>query len=88
MTKTELATRIEEISHRMLDVANDIVETIGHRAALRAQARAQVAAALYGEIAAFTCRKAACRRARRCRGDLSVCVERARAEARALSGGP
>ena len=88
MSKPELQTRIEDISHRMLDVTNDIVETIGQRAALRAQARAEVAATLYGEIAAFTCRKTVCRRAHRCRGDLLACIERARAEARVLSGDP
>ena len=88
MTETDIRVRIDAIRHRMLDVAGDLVDEIGHSAAMRAQARAQIAASLYGEIAAFTCRKAACRRARRCRGDLSVCMERARAEARTLSDGP
>ena len=88
MTKTEIQTRIEYISHRMLDVAGNIVDTIGQGAAMRVKVRAQIEAALHGEIAAFTCRKAACRRARRCRGEPFHCIERARAEARELNGGP
>ena len=88
MTETNIRVRIDAIRHRMLDVAGDIVDTIGQGAAIRAKARAQIETALHGEIAAFTCRKAACRRARRCRGELFACIERVRAEARGLSGGP
>jgi hypothetical protein len=88
MSQAEFHTRVAKIRAKMLDALGDIVDMVGQRAALRAQLRAQVEAAIYGEMAPLTCRKAACRRAQRCRGEPLACIERARADARSLSAGP
>jgi len=81
MTSTELHDRLAPIRERMIDAIGHMVEAIEARAALRAERQA----ALYGEIAALTCRKAACRRAQRCRGEPRACSARARAEGRAAA---
>lgn len=67
--------RVDELKHRMFDAMNHIVDTIE----LQSAKRAAVHAALFGEIAALTCRKMACRRAHRCRGKPLACLKRARA---------
>jgi hypothetical protein len=75
MTQPNLPARVDELRHRILDGLNHVVDTIE----LQSAKRAAVHAALFGEIAALTCRKMACRRAHRCRGKPLACLKRARA---------
>lgn len=82
-TQSRIRERVAAIQLRILDAAGDIVEGIARREAEHAQTEAQlqaqrrrIEAALRSEIAALTCDRAACRRARRCRGAAPGCIAR------------
>jgi hypothetical protein len=87
MTQSNVDTRIDALQNKILDTMSAMVDTMARQEAQRVQAAAAAAeirdrlqAAIYAEIAALTCRKAACRRAQRCRREPSACVAHARAE--------
>jgi hypothetical protein len=74
MTQPDIKARIADLQHRILDGAGNVLDSL----ALQSARRAAVSAALYGEIAALTCTRMACRRAHRCRGEPLACIKRAR----------
>ena len=74
MPRSDFHDRIDDLKLRLLDIGGDILDTMQEQSVRRAA----IDAAVYGEIAALTCTRMACRRAHRCRGKPLACLKRAR----------